>query len=49
MHYLTLNKVHLINFIVLKHSMLDDFLNKLGTNSNIQLILLALSADLNKM
>ena len=45
-HYLTLDKVHIWNFIVLKHfffSILDDFLNKLDNNSNIQLILLDLS------
>ena len=46
-HYLIQDKVHIGNFIVLKHfllSILDDFLNKLDNNYNIQLILLDLSA-----
>ena len=46
-HYLTLDKVHIGNIHspeTLLLSILDDFLNKLDNNSNIQLILLDLSA-----
>ena len=47
--YLTLDKVHIGNFIVLKHVfflfLMIFFFNKLDNNSNIQLILLDLSAE----
>ena len=47
-HYLTLDNVHIGNFIVLKHFFslfFYDFLNKHDNNSNIQLIILDLSAE----